>query len=176
MSYEGIVRLSKKDVPRRKEGDSMDEYKNLLVPTDGSDLSRKAILKAISLAKKFGSRVTVLHVEERPLTDGGPPGVEVFQPSENELNAIFKKESDRIIEETKLIAKENKMTIYIIHTKGHAANEIIKASKDFDMILMGTHGRGGLTHLLIGSVAEKVARHACCPVMLIRDKPCESKN
>ncbi len=153
----------------------MDEYKKLLVPTDGSELSKKAILKAISLAKMFGGSVTVMHVEEMPLTDGGPPGIAEVQPSAFELQEIFRKEAKRIMMESKLIAKENSMKIGTIDIGGLAANEIINASKDFDMILMGTHGRGGLTHLLIGSVAEKVARHACCPVLLIRDKPCELK-
>ncbi len=70
-------------------------------------------------------------------------------------------------------SKEKGMGVNTVHLRGNAANEIIDASKQYDLIVMGTHGRSGLTHLLIGSVAEKVARHACCPVLLIREKPCE---
>ncbi len=52
--------------------------------------------------------------------------------------------------------------------EGSPANEIITASKDYDLIVMGSLGRTGLSHLLMGSVAEKVVRHASCPVLVVR--------
>jgi len=151
----------------------MEEYKKLLVPIDGSELSVKALKKAFSLARAFGSEITVLHVEGVPQGNWGMPGLEGSQPTEFEYQSLMKDESERILYDARLLSKKNNNDVVTILLRGHAANEIINSSKHYDMIVMGTHGRGGLKHLLIGSVAEKVSRHACCPVMLIREKPCE---
>ena len=60
-------------------------------------------------------------------------------------------------------------------TNGNVAEEIIRASTQFDIIIIGTLGRNALASLLLGSTAEKVARHACCPVMLVREIGTECK-
>jgi len=153
----------------------MQEYRDILVPVDGSELSKKALRKALSLAGTFEGKVTALHVEEPIKGSWGTMGMESIQPSEEEYQDIMDKESKKILGEADIIARENGIAIKTVHQKGHAANEIVNASKHYDLIVMGTHGRSGLEHLLIGSVAEKVARHACCPVLLIREKPCEIK-
>ncbi|MGA1822993.1 MAG: universal stress protein [Thermoplasmatota archaeon] len=148
----------------------MEEYKEILVPVDGSDLSKNALAKALSLAENFGAKVTILHVHE-PL-DMNILGV----TGEHEFLADYRK-SDPLknivgpmMDEYRGIAKEAGKKIKTMIAEGNPADEIIKRSKKFDLVIMGTHGRSGLRHLLIGGVAEKVVRHAYCPVLLIREK------
>jgi len=146
------------------------EYKKILVPVDGSDLSKKALQKGLSLGKTLGSEITVIHVEE-PIRGGiGMPGLEGANTSLEIAQEITDKEDHTIIRAAKDQAEGEGMRIGSIHMEGHPANEIINVSHDYDLIIMGTHGIGGLKHLLIGSVAEKVARHGCCPVLLVREK------
>jgi len=148
----------------------MQEYKKILVPVDGSGLSKKALQKGLSLGKTFGSEVTIIHVEETVLSGVGMPGLEGANPSLEIAQELTDKEDIEIIKISRDQAEKEGMKIGSVHLRGHPANEIINVSKDFDLIVMGTHGNGGLKHLLIGSVAEKVARHACCPVLLIRER------
>lgn len=148
----------------------MEEYKEILVPVDGSDLSKKALMKALSLAENFGAKVTIMHVHE-PLkinvlgVTGEHEFVADYRSSEPLVNIV-----EPMIEEYRKIAEESSKKISTIIVGGNPTNEIIKESKKFDLIIMGTHGRSALRHLLIGGVAEKVARHAYCPVLLIREK------
>jgi nucleotide-binding universal stress UspA family protein len=65
--------------------------------------------------------------------------------------------------------KEVNISVNKIVVKGNVANEIIQQSSNFDIVIMGTLGQSALSSLIMGSVAEKVSRHACCPVMLVRE-------
>jgi len=148
----------------------MEEYRRILVPVDGSDLSKKAFRKATSLAKKFGSEVAIIHVYERLPGSWGIPGMEGLDLPVEQIIEQTKEAAERLTREYEKIGKEMGVEISSSMVEGDPADEIIKTSDEFDMIVMGTHGRGGLLHLLIGSTAERVARHACCPVFLIREK------
>lgn len=148
----------------------MEEYQKILVPVDGSQLSKKAFRQALSLSEKFGSRVTLLHVNSEAPGPWGIPGLEGIEMSEEGIRKLIEKNTKEIIGEYEKEAIKRKIDTDAITATGNPADEIIRASKNYDLIVMGTHGRTGLYHLLLGDTAEKVSRHACCPVFLIREK------
>ena len=144
-------------------------FTHILVPTDFSEPSDSALEYARVLAAKFGASLHLLHVVEGPLASG-PFGTEVFvtQP------AALERE---LFENAK--AKLEHRRISAMHPGQNAATEIVggvtaraivdyAVSRGMDLIVMGTHGRSGLPHLVMGSVAEKVVRHARCPVLTVR--------
>jgi len=145
----------------------MKEFKNILVPVDGSKLSQIAFKKALSMSEMVDSNVDIVFVSGYPT--GGPVGME--QPPridpQPDLSGIF--------EPYEKIARENDIKIGKELERGIASERIIEMSKSYDLIIMGTRGRNPIASLILGSVAENVARKACCPVMLIREKSHECK-
>lgn len=140
----------------------MKEYKRILVPVDGSELSMLACQKALNLAELVGGSVDIVYISEYPAT--GPVGME--QPVEinpqPDFSGILKPYLD--MSRTKHVRVNSEVK------RGMPKDEIEKMSSDYDLIIMGTKGRNPLVSLIMGSVAEHVARHALCPVMLIRKK------
>jgi nucleotide-binding universal stress UspA family protein len=148
----------------------MEEYQKILVPVDGSDLSKKAFRQALSLSESFGSSITLLHVNSEAPGPWGIPGLEGMELSEQGIRELIEKNAREIIGEYEKEATKKGIDTDAVTATGNPAQEIIQSSKNFDLIVMGTHGRTGLYHLLLGDTAEKVSRHACCPVFLIREK------
>ena len=157
------------DIRKRRLFD-MKEYRMILVPVDGSDLSKLAFEKALTLAEEFGSTVEILHVNENVPSGWGLPGMEGIDIQEEQIKEQLERSAEELVDEYKSISKKRGIVTKSEIITGNPANEIINASRDFDLIVMGTHGKGGLVHLLIGGTAEKVVRHACCPVFLIRER------
>ncbi len=143
---------------------------NVLVPTDFGDASNCALRYARALGAAFGSSLHVLHVVENLVAHAWTaeayvtalPGLldEVAHDAEERLNRLLTEE-DR----TRLRAKPVVVT-------GSPAVEVVRYAEEngIDLIVMGTHGRGAVEHMLLGSVAEKVVRKACCPVLTVRDR------
>lgn len=148
-------------------------FKRILVPVDFSECSRNALAKAEDVARAFEAELTVLHVWEPPLY--------VFP----EVMVDIPGEKSQTIEQYARIRASEEMRDFIERTLsdpargatktriecGHPSQGIVDVATEgaFDLIVMGTHGRRGLPHLLLGSIAEKVVRHAPCPVMTVRD-------
>src|SRR5579885_924292 len=146
-------------------------FNKILAPTDFSDDSKLALSYAIALAQKFGAEVIVVHVDQplAPVMIGDlSPGLDMGTVN-------------RIAEEQRLMAlKELDQEIVRLRDAGIKARslmrvgapflEIIHAaqSENVDLIVMGTHGRSGLAHVLMGSVAERVVNKAPCAVLTIR--------
>jgi nucleotide-binding universal stress UspA family protein len=153
----------------------MKRYKRILVPVDGSDLSKLAFENALSLAQMVDGNITVLHVTEpifirpSPLNNISLAAQAVEKENKNRIESILKSLKEQGVEED--VTVETKIT------SGNISDEILKASSDFDLIIMGSLGQSALTKLFLGSVAEKVSRHACCPVMLVRkhEKNCDKE-
>ena len=141
----------------------------ILMPTDFSDNSLQPLKYACALASKFGSQLHLLHVIPDPamiVPDiGGLGSVGLIEQSEAELDVATR----RLSELPPNGWHTDRETVRTIRT-GTAFDEIIRYAKEteIDMIIMGTHGRTGLTHLLMGSVAENVVRMAPCPVLTIK--------
>ncbi|MCU0702503.1 MAG: universal stress protein [Fimbriiglobus sp.] len=140
----------------------------VLVPVDLSGTSEKALGYAAELSEKLGAKLTVLYVVAEPaavLPDMMMP-VPVATADAEELLDSGRQAV------VNLIAAKNlgRLNPVIDVRLGSAAQEIVAAAKELpaDLLVVGTHGRTGLTHLLLGSVAEHVVRHAPCPVMTVR--------
>ena len=139
--------------------------KKILVPTDFSKQSEKAVLYGKELAGKFGAELHLLHAyEATPIMYGEGGGV--APPSTAELQATALKLLNDVDVESNGVAITRKTA------EGHALVEIVQYARenDIDLIVMGTHGRGAIAHMLIGSVAENVVRKAPCPVLVVRDE------
>lgn len=143
-------------------------YKKILIPTDGSESSLDAESHGLKLAKKMGASVTVLHVVEpiyAPQVPAGSPPI-MFDDQIETLEAA----GEKIVEHVKEKGEKEGVTITTVVVRGHPAHEIIEYAKEHDLVVMGTLGGSALAHLFMGSVTEKVARHAPCPVLVVRHK------
>jgi len=134
--------------------------KKILVPVDFSGCSKKALQYSIALARQFGAELTLLHVVQPypPMPEMGPIDAESVQDAHEELAAFQRTIGDAANSKT------------MVRT-GAPHVEIIDTAKeeDIDLIVISTHGRTGLEHVLLGSTAEKVVRHAVCPVLTVRE-------
>ena len=149
----------------------MEEFKSILVPTDGSATSKLAVQKGLSLAKLVGAKVTAVYVAERPHYLGesfipDPPDEEGYR----KFYDNFEKLGERVVKLAREEGEKQGVEVEGRVEKGHVAERIIALSKEFDLIIMGSMGHNQLSDLLLGSTAEKVARHAECPVMIVRKK------
>ena len=134
----------------------------ILLPTDFSHTAEHALDYARELAGRFGASVHLLHVVPDPMQNWATEAMPVV----SDLAERWKADAERRLEEIRLDAPQTVRAVRI----GHAFVEILHYAADnaIDMIVMGTHGRGPVEHLLLGSVAEKVVRKASCPVLTVK--------
>ena len=141
----------------------------ILVPTDFSGLSCEAFSWATLLARQFNAKILIVHViSERAAVDmTAQPGNPWENVLEREDNAMIENFQSCLISDIR--QEIEKQTLVEV---GPADEKIIAAAKEnnADLIVMATHGRTGLSHALMGSVAEKVLRKAPCPVFTVRPK------
>jgi nucleotide-binding universal stress UspA family protein len=140
----------------------------VLVATDFSEASQSAVLYGREFARTFGAELHVLHIVESPVMWGGAEAVTVdFVRLEAEIQAAAQNTLNRIVTAED---REQLKAVTAIRTGSSTAFEIAAyaGAESIDIILMGTHGRGMMGHLLMGSVAEKVVRIAPCPVLTVR--------
>jgi nucleotide-binding universal stress UspA family protein len=149
----------------------MAKFKNILVPTDFSEFSKYALDYALTIAHTFGARITLIHITHERELDALRQVSSYFEPEKLE-ELLRERESEDRKQLDAFIPPEMKQGIEVeaIHKVGIPFVEIIKTAKEkgVDLIVMATHGRSGLSHILLGSVAEKVVRKAPCPVLSIR--------
>ncbi|NQV25882.1 MAG: universal stress protein [Rhodopirellula sp.] len=136
---------------------------HILVPTDFSGPAREATDYALALAHAFGSSITLFHVIEDPVVY--VPALGGYTPQPNE----FENFSDVALAEWVVAEDAPGVTIHREWQHGHPVSSILDFAIEHgcDLIVMGTLGRGALSHLLIGSVAERVVRKAKCPVLTV---------
>jgi nucleotide-binding universal stress UspA family protein len=137
-----------------------------LVPVDFSEYANQALEYAISLARKLDAHITLLHVIQ-PLPLGGVDmGMTLPYTYIHDLEVEIMNAMEAYLEQ--ITAAGLTGEIAVVH--GVPFQEIIETARgqQVDLIVMGTHGRTGLQHVLLGSVAEKVVRLAPCPVLVIR--------
>lgn len=146
---------------------------HILVPTDFSACSSHALDLAIQLGRLLHARITLLHVVQIPYLVGSGAGMGegmalYTEQAETEahqmLAAYVKRLSDAGLECDTIVDHATPFQRIVDHAE----------TQHVDLIIMGTHGHTGLQHMLLGSVAEKVVRLACCPVMVTREPPTPS--
>lgn len=143
--------------------------KNILVATDFSEASDAALTYGRTLARTFGATLHVMHVTENVYLQAF--GSEAYIPSVPDLqldvDEAARKQLDQLV-----IDSDNSgpATRKVLRTASSPARTIIEyaGAEGIDLIVMGTHGRSGVAHLLMGSVAERVVRAAPCPVLTVR--------
>ncbi len=144
----------------------MFNVKNILLPTDFSKLSLSAAQYAVDLANQYGAKIHLLHVIEKT-----PPILTIHSLDLSEEKIIKSIEDDARESLNKTLAKLSGggAEILTVLKKGLDYDEIVNYSQEnsIDVIVIATHGRTGVLHTLIGSVAEKVIRYAKCPVLVI---------
>lgn len=145
----------------------MKPFERIVVAVDFSEHSREALRTAVDLACRYQSSLTLVHVYE-PAVYALPDGSLLFTPDQFER---LIGELERYLEASKEEAmKLGAARVAARLLQGFAAGEIVAFAKDTesDLIVLGTHGRTGPKHLLLGSVAERVVRTASCPVLTVR--------
>jgi nucleotide-binding universal stress UspA family protein len=150
-------------------------YRRILVPLDGSDFADRVLPHAEALAEKFGATLILLHVATSPadlMTQAavgpilGPETVvdptSLVETERQEVAAYFETLAERL--------RGRGLAAEWEQIEGHAGRVIVERAGDHraDLVVMTTHGRGGLRRLVFGSVAEEVVRDAPCPVLLVR--------
>ncbi len=143
------------------------EWKKILCPVDFSDASRSALRVACELARRFDGEVTVFHAYPLPgytLPEGTVlPATGMLQELAEQTDALLSRwKAEAIADGAPRVATAKAV--------GEPAMEIVAAAEDgkFDAVVVGTHGRTGLAHVLLGSVAERVVRRAPMPVVTVR--------
>jgi universal stress protein A len=144
--------------------------KNVLVAIDFGEASETALAYGRELARMAGATLHVLHVVENVIA--GAVGVEGyvtdFASLQREVEESARKQLDSMVtdEDRRTLAAKT-----VTKTSNSPALSIVPYARDahIDLIIVGTHGRGGMAHLFMGSVAERVVRTAPCPVLTVRN-------
>ena len=149
----------------------MTQIRSILVATDFSDTAKIAVLKAIELVQAFHASLEVLHVIDDPYEFAGQ--VPRYLP---EADAFLQTLKDAANRDLNRVLTPEEVTHYratLNMSVGKPAAEIVRFAKDrdVDMVVVGTHGRGAVWHMLLGSVAEQIVRNAHCPVLTVRNVP-----
>lgn len=137
----------------------------ILVPTDFSDCARRALEYSAELASKLSASVVLLHVYMPPIVYM-PEGVWTLPDAMIDVRNDLEQALNKLAVQARELGVRQVDTAVI---EGDPAHQVVKhAEKErCDLIVMGTHGRGALKHLVLGSVAEKVVRRASCPVLTV---------
>ena len=147
-------------------------FKHILLPLDGSHLAEAAIPATLELASRFGSKITLLRVTRTPYVASGLDG-SVYAEL---LVALRKQEFDEADDYLRIVQQNLRMQSFQVETlirEGEPVAEVILdivEDEAVDTIVMSTHGRGGVSRWVFGSVADRVLRQADIPVILIRAK------
>ena len=157
----------------RQEGAAMllMPYSHLLVPSDGSELSSRAIDHAVNLAVALGARITFLHVVANTPIPLIGLGERLDVQTMELLIAASHQESDRILDQASLAASLAGVSAQCERVPGDLPHRAIVDTAQrlgCDLILMASHGRRGLSGLLIGSETQRVLTLAHCPVLVYR--------
>lgn len=139
----------------------MPRFDRIAVGVDGSECSIDALRWAIDEGRMRGAQVEVLHIWHFPYV--GLPGLTPPYQDED-----FEPHASAVLDHAISDAGETDGSVERRVVKGHAANELIAASRHADLIVVGSHGHGGVAGAVLGSVSARVAAHAECPVVIVR--------
>jgi nucleotide-binding universal stress UspA family protein len=144
-------------------------YTNILIPTDGSELAGKAVQHGIALAKRVGARVTVLTV--LPPFHTFTTDVQMIEDTPDQYKARMQKHAEDtlgVVAQAAQVAGVPCETIQVEHEHPYQAIIDTAGSKDCDLIFMASHGRHGMSAIVLGSETVKVLTHCKIPVLVNR--------
>jgi nucleotide-binding universal stress UspA family protein len=138
-------------------------YKRILYATDGSPAAGRALAHARALAQKCGAEIILVHVF-RNIKEFGK------SPYFSELEEERKKAGETVIGQAMTELRDSGVVVHIEPCEGQPAEQIINVARvrQCDLIVMGSRGLGTFQELLLGSVSDRVVRHAPCPVLIVR--------
>lgn len=139
-------------------------YNRILVPTDGSEEGEHAVAHALDLAEAHGAAVHTLYVVNTASYAGLP-----MESSWEGVDELLRADAEAALEAVEEMATDRSIEIETAISEGSPSRQIVRyaESEGCDLIVMGTHGRGGLDRLLLGSVTEKVVRSSSVPVLTV---------
>lgn len=147
-------------------------YKHIMVAVDGSNTSDLALHEAIQLAKDQKASLRIIHVVDENFVNYGEAYIDY-----DALQAAWKEEGQKVLKKMEETIRQTKIEfdsklVELKPFEGRIAEKIVEEAKAWpaDLLVIGTHGRRGFSHLFLGSVAEGVIRIATTPVLLIRGK------
>ncbi|MCS7114417.1 MAG: universal stress protein [Nitrososphaerota archaeon] len=153
-------------------------FEKILVPLDGSEHSFKALEIAVQIAKKFGGKITLIHVYQvsvRPMVMPEPitltPGIPIISPGEySKVVEAARDAGSRILAEGEKKAKAEGVEVETLLREGHTVHEIVRAAGEgkFNLIIMGARGISRIKEIILGSVSDGVIRNAPCPVLITK--------
>lgn len=144
-------------------------FKHVLIPTDGSKLSREAIDKGVKFAKQIGAKVTGFHAIPEFRTFTGI--AEMLAQTSGSYKTTAKVEAKKILDVLKRVAEKAGVECdgeFAFSDYPHEAILAIAKKRNCDLILMASHGRRGLKGILLGSETQKVLTHSKLPVLVLR--------
>ncbi|SRR6266511_1563492 len=169
-----VLELNPRDSQRLSQGAALAngapppfKLTKILVPIDFSICSKKALQYAVPFAKQFGATITLVHVVHVSYVGGPEFGALDFPLSEIDL----RKSAEQQLAELAATEIQPQTAAATLVRIGQEVVEIVGAAKELesDLIIISTHGRTGLKHVFMGSVAENVVRLAPCPVLVVRE-------
>lgn len=140
-------------------------YDRIVVPTDGSAGTRRAIDHAVRLAATHDATIHTLYVVNSARYAGFS-----METAWEGVDGMLREEGEEAVAEVERIADANEVPVETTIVDGSPSTEIVRYADEeqCDLIVMGTHGRGGINRLLLGSVAERVVRSSAIPVLTVR--------
>lgn len=139
----------------------------VVVGVDGSEQARRALTWACSEAKVQGTSVHVVHVWHYPY--GIAPTAD--SDTREELWASFRRDAEEVLANEVAIARETGAEVSSTLLEGSPASRLVQEAQPDDLLVVGSHGRGGFTGLLLGSVGQQCAHHARCPIVIVPSFP-----
>ena len=141
-------------------------YRHILIPTDGSELAERAVTHGLSLAKFVGAKVTGIIVEERPAAWLLAAGV-AFAEFTEQLREYYASALDSMANAAKQAGVPCD-TVQVEDVRPYEAIIATATDRGCDLIVMGSHGRSGLSAVVLGSVTNKVLTHTKVPVLVVQ--------
>ena len=148
------------------------QIKNILVPTDFSPGSQAAVRYAFGLATRLGASLHILHVVENPFAPGA--FMEMYSPPPPDFFVDLERQAQDKLRRALTPDEQRQVSAVFTTTIGVPTSEILarlEQTPRIDLVVMATHGRGGVARMLMGSVTDKIVRSAECPVLTLRDHP-----
>ncbi len=140
-------------------------FASILVPIDFSESARRAMEMAAALVQRGGAGITLLHVIELPVDYHGEPKIDGL------MEMLDKRGAESLDQWAAELRAKTPVTVTTRSRIGRPASEVLAVLEEasaFDLVVTGSQGRTGLSRALLGSVAEKIVRHAPCPVLVAR--------